>query len=39
MQPTRAAWMAQYAPGQFYFFNGMQVWGVGADGKVSNAYA
>lgn len=39
VQPTRAAWMAAYAPGQFYFYNGIHAWGVAADGKVSHAYA
>jgi sulfane dehydrogenase subunit SoxC len=37
-QPTRAAWIAQYAPGQPYHFNGIQSWGVGADGSVKNVY-
>ena len=34
VQPTRSAWMAQYAPGQPYHFNGIQSWSVGADGTV-----
>jgi len=38
VQPTRAAWLAQYAPGQFYHFNGIQSWGVEADGTVKNVY-
>lgn len=38
-QPTRAAWLAQYAPGQFYHFNGIQSWSVEADGTVKNVYA
>jgi sulfane dehydrogenase subunit SoxC len=38
VQPTRSAWMAQYAPGQFYHFNGIQSWSVEADGTVKNVY-
>lgn len=38
IQPTRAAWLAQYAPGQFYHFNGIQSWSVEADGTVKNVY-
>jgi sulfane dehydrogenase subunit SoxC len=38
-QPTRASWVAQYAPGQGYHFNGIQSWGVQADGTVKNVYA
>jgi sulfane dehydrogenase subunit SoxC len=38
-QPTRASWIAQYAPGQGYHFNGIQSWGVEADGTVKNVYA
>jgi sulfane dehydrogenase subunit SoxC len=38
VQPTRSAWMALYAPGQFYHFNGIQSWGIDADGTVKNAY-
>jgi sulfane dehydrogenase subunit SoxC len=37
-QPTRAAWAAQYVPGQPYHFNGIQSWSVGADGTVKNVY-
>jgi len=37
-QPTRASWIAQYAPGQGYHFNGIQSWGVEADGTVKNVY-
>jgi sulfane dehydrogenase subunit SoxC len=37
-QPTRAAWLAQYAPGQFYHFNGIQNWSIEADGTVKNVY-
>jgi len=38
-QPTRARWIAQYAPGQGYHFNGIQSWSVEADGTVKNVYA
>jgi sulfane dehydrogenase subunit SoxC len=38
VQPTRSAWLAQYAPGQFYHFNGLQSWGIDADGTVKNVY-
>jgi len=38
-QPTRASWVAEYAPGQGYHNNGIQSWGVGADGTVKNVYA
>jgi sulfane dehydrogenase subunit SoxC len=38
MQPTRAAWVAQYAPGQGYHFNGIQGCGIEADGTVKNVY-
>jgi sulfane dehydrogenase subunit SoxC len=38
-QPTRASWMAQYAPGQGYHFNGIQSWAVDAEGTVKNVYA
>jgi sulfane dehydrogenase subunit SoxC len=37
-QPTRAGWMAQYAPGQGYHFNGIQGWGIEGDGTVKNVY-
>jgi sulfane dehydrogenase subunit SoxC len=37
-QPSRADWIAQYAPGQGYHFNGIQSWGVEADGTVKNVY-
>jgi sulfane dehydrogenase subunit SoxC len=39
VQPTRANWVAQYAPGQQYHFNGIQSWGIEADGTVKNVYA
>jgi sulfane dehydrogenase subunit SoxC len=38
-QPTHAAWVAEYAPGQGYHNNGIQSWGVDADGTVKNVYA
>jgi sulfane dehydrogenase subunit SoxC len=38
-QPTRASWIAQYAPGQGYHFNGIQSWSVESDGTVKNVYA
>jgi sulfane dehydrogenase subunit SoxC len=38
-QPTRAAWIAEYAPGQGYHFNGIQSWDIAADGTVKNVYA
>lgn len=39
VQPSRKAWMAQYAPGQGYHFNAIHSWGVDASGKVSHVYA
>jgi sulfane dehydrogenase subunit SoxC len=38
VQPTRAAWVSQYSPIQFYHFNGIQGWRVEADGTVRHAY-
>jgi sulfane dehydrogenase subunit SoxC len=38
VQPTRAAWLSQYAPGVFYHFTGIQSWGIEADGTVKNVY-
>lgn len=38
-QPTRASWVATYAPGQGYHNNAIQSWSVGADGTVKNVYA
>jgi sulfane dehydrogenase subunit SoxC len=38
-QPTRAAWIGEYAPGQGYHFNGVQSWSIEADGAVKNVYA
>jgi len=39
VQPTRAQWLTQYAPGQFYHYNGICCWGIEADGTVKNVYA
>jgi len=39
VQPTRTAWVKEYAPGQPYHFNGIQSWSVEADGTVKNVYA
>ena len=38
-QPTRAEWLAQYAPAQQYHFNGIQAWGIEPDGTVKHVYA
>lgn len=38
-QPTRAKWVAEYAPGQGYHNNGIQSWGIEPDGTVKNVYA
>jgi sulfane dehydrogenase subunit SoxC len=38
VQPTRAEWLAQYAPRQNFHFNAIQSWAVAANGKVSNIY-
>jgi sulfane dehydrogenase subunit SoxC len=38
VQPTRAQWVAEYAPRQNYHFSAIQSWSVAADGKVSNIY-
>ncbi len=39
VQPTRGDWVAQYVPGQNYHFNGIQSWGIDAEGMVKNVYA
>jgi sulfane dehydrogenase subunit SoxC len=39
VQPSRASWIAQYAPGQGYHYNGIQSWAVESDGTVKNVYA
>ena len=38
VQPTRASWVSQYSPVQFYHFNGIQGWRVEADGTVKHVY-
>jgi sulfane dehydrogenase subunit SoxC len=38
-QPSRAEWLATYAPGQAYHFNAVHSWRVAADGQVSHVYA
>jgi len=38
VQPTRADWISQFAPGQGYHFNGIQCWRVEADGTVKHVY-
>jgi sulfane dehydrogenase subunit SoxC len=38
VQPTRAEWVAQYAPRQNFHFSAIQSWSVAVDGKVSNIY-
>ena len=38
VQPTRSAWVTQYATGQQYHFNGIQSWNIAADGTVKNVY-
>ncbi|MGZ3364135.1 MAG: sulfite dehydrogenase [Caulobacteraceae bacterium] len=39
VQPTRKAWLADYAPGQAYHYNALASWDVDASGKVSHVYA
>ena len=39
VQPARASWIAQYAPGQQYHYNGIQSWAIESDGTVKNVYA
>jgi sulfane dehydrogenase subunit SoxC len=38
-QPTRAAWMTQFAPGQDYHYNAIQSWQIMSGGTVKNVYA
>ena len=38
VQPTRASWVSQYSPVQFYHFNAIQGWRVQADGTVKHVY-
>ena len=37
-QPTRAAWIARFAPGQEYHYNALQSWEITATGEVRNVY-
>ena len=37
VQPTHDAWRSQFAPGQFYMYNGIQSWAVAESGEVANA--
>ena len=39
VQPTRTAWKEPYSNAQFYQYNGIQSWQVGADNTVKNIYA
>ena len=39
VQPTRAAWNAEFSPGHRYHNNMIQTWSVGADGSIANVYA
>ena len=39
VQPSRAAFTAQYAPGMNYHNHYIQTWGVAADGSISNVFA
>ena len=39
VQPTRAAWIARYAPGQAYHSNAIQSWRIASDGSIANVYA
>ena len=38
VQPTREAWVAQFAPGQPYHFNAIQSWSIAPDGGIANVY-
>jgi sulfane dehydrogenase subunit SoxC len=38
VQPARAAWLAQYAPGQRYHNNMIQTWAIEVDGSIANVY-
>jgi len=39
VQPSRAAWLARYSPGNAYHNHSIVSWGVASDGRVSNVYA
>jgi sulfane dehydrogenase subunit SoxC len=38
VQPTRAAWLAQYASGQRYHNNSIQTWATEIDGSINNVF-
>jgi sulfane dehydrogenase subunit SoxC len=38
VQPARAAWLAQYAPGQRFHNNMIQTWAIETDGSIANVY-
>ncbi|MFO1184094.1 MAG: sulfite dehydrogenase [Bauldia sp.] len=38
VQPGRNQWLAQYAQGQAYMYNGSQAWGVAASGETGNVF-
>jgi sulfane dehydrogenase subunit SoxC len=38
VQPTRAAWLAQYAPGQRFHNNMIQTWAIDPNGSIANVY-
>jgi sulfane dehydrogenase subunit SoxC len=38
VQPTRAAWLAQYASGQRYHNNSIQTWAIEIDGSINNVF-
>ena len=37
-QPTRAVWKDRVSPVQFYQYNAIQAWAIGADNTVKNIY-
>ena len=37
--PPATQWKAPFSPAQFYQYNGIQCWQVGADNSVKNIYA
>jgi len=39
VQPTRAAWKAQFSDAQFYHYNAIQSWHIDSDNSVKNFYA
>lgn len=38
VQPTRAAWKAQFSDAQFYHYNAIQSWRIDSDNSVKNVY-